>query len=265
MQRSAGNQAVVRVIAGRGDHPSPLSGLSGPVAVQRQIRTTHRGAVAHSGEVGAVPAGHQGPPVGQVEVRTGEEIELGPGSTVPNVIALEYSGALTADSKWLQFVWFEVVATTPAGEVRGSGTIPTTSGALPLTTSPGSPRWAVDSGAGDPFYEAGGAAVRSQSSTTMFDAPGGSSAAGLAAAMYRGQPTATSVVFRAHFETFLIQRRATAYRVSYSASTAFTSSAAGPVAGAIGYTVSAGGPASALPAALKAILDRDYPPARDIR
>lgn len=228
--------------------------------VQR-VSIATRGTVAHSGTVG-VAAGQQGPPVGSVEVRTGEEIELAPGSRIPNVIAIEYSGSLLADSKWLQFVWFEMLAITPSGVVRASGTIPTSSGSKPFTTNPASPSWTVDSAStSNPFYEAAGVNIRNGSSTTMFDAPGGSSAAPLAAAVYGGAPTATSVIFTAHFDTFLIQNNRAVYHVPYSASTSFAppAGAASPAASAIGYTVGAAGQLSGLTANLRTILLASYP------
>jgi hypothetical protein len=43
--------------------------------------------------------------------RTGEEVALSSGKKVPNMIALDYTGADAEKSKWPQFVWFELVAT----------------------------------------------------------------------------------------------------------------------------------------------------------
>jgi hypothetical protein len=149
------------------------------------VSITHRGTSAHSGLVGAPPAGAAGPPVGAVEVRTGEEVELAPGSRIPNLLAIEYSGALSANSRWLQFVWFELRATTPAGPAMVSGSVPTSSGTKPFTTNPASPSWSVDSASTtDPFYEAGFVNIRNAGSTTIFDAPGGSSVAPLAGAVF---------------------------------------------------------------------------------
>jgi hypothetical protein len=231
-------------------------------------RIVTRGAAQHTGLVGAVPPGAAGPPVGAVEVRTGEEIELAPGSRIPNVIAIEYSGALLADSRWLQFVWFELTAATPQGTARVSGNVPTSSGVLPFTTNPAAPTWAVDSGSNNPFYESGGANLRNASSTTMFDAPGGGSAAPLAQAVFGAGVGATSATFTAHFETYLIQNNHAVYKVPYSASTTFTPppSTGGTIAaGAIGYTVGAAGPATALPANLRTILHANYAAFRNIQ
>jgi len=194
-----------------------------------------------------------------VSVRTGEEIELSRGTRVPNVLAIEYSGSLSADSHWLQFVWFELVATTPGGPVPVSGTVPTSSGNLPFTTNPASPAWAVDSGSGNPLYASGGANIRDSSSTTIFDAPGGGSVLPFANAVFGGGVGATSVRFIGHFETYLIQRNQAAYRVRWTASTAFTRSRGNTVVGAIGYSILPSGPVAALPGALATLLHARYP------
>lgn len=258
---AAGNRAVQRLL----DDPLLRRPLRSPLhtgtPVQR-VRVTKTGTMAHEGLVGGPAPGESGVPVGSVQVRTGEDIELAPGSTVPNVIALEYSGSLSADSRWLQFVWFELTASTPAGPVAAAGSIPTTSGTKPFTTNPATPSWTVDSASGsDPFYEAAAVAVRTASATTIFDAPGGGSVAPVAASVFASVPTATAATFTAHFETYLIQRDRAAYRVSYSAATSLTPSSTGgrPVASAIGYTVGASAPVAALPAARRAILLAGYP------
>jgi hypothetical protein len=225
--------------------------------VQKTSITT-RGTVAHSGTVG-VPAGQAGPPVGSVEVRTGEEIEISPGNRIPNVIAIEYSGAALANSKWLQFVWFELNAITPTGRRPVAGTAPTSSGNLPFTTNPGSPAWAVDSDPGDPFYESSAVNLRNSSSTTIFDKPGGATAAPFAAAVFAAVPAATSAVFTAHFDTYLIQNNRAAYHVPYSASTSFTPATGGPTASAVGYSLGAAGAATGLPSNLRTFLLASYP------
>lgn len=237
---------------------------AGPAWSIHPDRITRRGAVAHTGAVGA----NAGVAVGAVEVRTGEDLETDGGAAIANRIALEYSGALSADSRWLQFVWFELVATLPDGtEVRTSDTVSTTSGVKPFTVDPTAPEWSVDSGSTtDPFYDARGRNIRTSSSTTIFDAPGGGSVTPLAAALYAAQPTATAVRFRAHFETFLIQNRRAAYRVTYSATTAFTRAANGTVsAAAIGYTVGASGPVTAVPDDFIQLVYASYPSPWDIQ
>ncbi|MFI0793732.1 DUF4157 domain-containing protein [Micromonospora rubida] len=223
-------------------------------AVQPE-RIVTAGSEVHKGYVGAPDwaAGQQGPPIGEVHVRTGEEIELKGGSRIPNVVALEYSGALTAESRWLQYVWFEMLVTTPDGTTPLSGTVPTSSGDQAFTTNPRSPVWKVDSAAQDPFYDAAGASLRTQSSTTMFDAPGGGSVRSLASAAFAAVPEATSVRFVAHFSAFLIQRGLAMYEVDYTAATASTQVRGSTVTGAIGYSVT-GRPVRGLPNNLRELL-----------
>jgi hypothetical protein len=266
----AGNAAIQQLL--RGEHqtlPAASTGSHLPSAPRIQrIKVTKAGTAVHSGQVGGPPPGQVGVPVGFVQVRTGEDIELTPGSTIPNVIALEYSGSLSADSRWLQFVWFELTAATPKGQASVAGNVPTSSGNKPFTTTPATPSWTVDSAsASNPFYEAGAAAIRTGSSTTMFDAPGGSSVAPFATAVFSSGVGATAVTFTAHFDTYLIQKNQAAYHVSYSASTGFTpgAAAAGPVASAVGYSVPAAGPATAIPGNLHAILTAAYPAFSKVR
>jgi hypothetical protein len=240
----------------------------GPVYAVHPDRIVTKGTEVSQGLVGRPnwEAGEQGPPIGEVHVRTGEEIELGR-ERIPNVIALEYSGALSAESKWLQFVWFEMVADTPGGLAHLDGSIPTTSGNLPFTTDPSKPARAVDNTGADPFYEAqGGANIRDKSSTTMFDAPGGGSVTPLADAVFKAGVGATAVRFVGHFDTFLIQRNQAMYRVSYTATTAFTQVRGSTVAGAIGYSVlGTTGPVTSLPADLSTLLHNRFPLYTNVR
>ena len=244
----------------RGEFATPgARNSAGPAWEINREQIITKGTEVHHGDVGAVPIG---PPIGGVSVRTGEEIEIPGGTRIPNVIALEYSGSLSAQSRWLQFVWFELVASTPAGPAAVAGSIPTSSGTLPFTTNAAAPNWSVDSGPTDPFYESGAVNLRTTSSTTIFDAPGGSSVSPLAAGVFRALPTATSVTFRAHFQTYLIQRDVAAYVVGYTASTAFTKVGGVVTAAAIGYTVAGSGPVTSVPTNLKTILVANYPTAK---
>jgi Domain of unknown function (DUF4157) len=228
--------------------------------IHRDIIDRTKGTQVHHGDVGAVPVGA---PIGGVSVRTGEEIELSSGARLPNMIALEYSGSLSADSRWLQFVWFELVANQPAAQVPVSGNVPTSSGNKPFTTTPASPNWSVDSAStANPFYEAGFTNIRTRSATTMFDRPGGSSVAPLAATVFNSFPGTIFVTFTAHFQTYLIQTGVAAYVVGYSASTTFLPGNAGPTTAGVGYTVSGSGPVTSVPDNLRTILLAGYPSAK---
>jgi hypothetical protein len=225
--------------------------------IHRQTLKT-KGTVQHTGKVGAPPAGFEGPEIGNVEVRTGDVLEVNK-STITNLISLEYSGSLAGDTRWLQFVWFELTAATPSGTASVSGNVPTSSGTKPFTTNAASPNWSVDSGPGNPFYESGAVAIRTAGGTTMFDLPGGGSVTPLADAVFKAGVGATSVTFTAHFDTYLIQRGAAAYHVSWVAMTNFTRPKGTTVASPITYAVASGGPVNSLPANLKTVLDTSYP------
>lgn len=266
----AAQAAAERTLSADGPVPGHLPGRFGgwgPAwAVHRQVvGSKTKGKVEHSGEVGRMP-GEVGVPYGQVEVRTGEEVELKGGATLPNRIAIEYSGLLSADMKWLQFVWFELVATTPKGSVATSATVGTTSGTKPFTTDPKNPNWSVDSASTtDPFYEAGGRNLRTASSTTIFDSPGGGSVTPLADGVFKAGIGATAVTFTAHFETYLIQADTAVYVAGWQASTAFTQVKGTTVAAAIGYSVGGSGPVAGMPADRQKLLAASYPKFKTIK
>jgi hypothetical protein len=230
-------------------------------------RVVTRGTVGHREERLGLRPGEYGPPVGFVEARTGAVVELPNRSRIANLFALEYTGALSRETKWLQFVWFEMTAVTPSGTARLSGSIPTTSGTLPFTTDPSRPSWAVDSGPSDPFYESGALAIRSSGATTIFDRPGGSSVAPLAQAVFSAPGIrASSVTFTAHFDTYLVQRDVAMYHVPWAAGTTFTLAANGSlVTGPVTYGLGAVGNVSGLPADLRALLHARYSAFRHVR
>jgi hypothetical protein len=265
--------------------------------VHRQVTKDTKGKVAYTGDVGRKP-GEVGVPYGTVEVRTGEAIELKGGGKFPNVIAVEYKGLFSADMKWLQFVWFELTATTSAGTARISGSVPTSSGNKPFTNDPKNPSWSIDSASTtDPFYEATGADLRSSSSTTIFDAPGGGSATPIADAVFKAlAPSAaaaagaavgsaaggaagasvgatdagagisvTDVTFTAHFEDYLIQTDHAVHLVSWQASTLFNQVKGTTTASAIGYTVGTSGPVAGMPADRQKLLAASYPKLNNIK
>ncbi|MEO8752656.1 MAG: DUF4157 domain-containing protein [Casimicrobiaceae bacterium] len=233
--------------------------------VHREVdKVRKRGKVEHTG--GAGPTDAASKPLGAVEVRTGEDVDLKGGGTLPNMIAIAYSGPLSADSKWLQFVWFEMTAATPQGTAHYNGDLQIAgSGLKALTTTPKSPDWSIDATTGpNPFYEGGYANLRTRNATTIFDAPGGAIVQPLAEAIYATEPGATDVTFTAHFETYLIQKDAAIYCVEWQASTAYVLARGKTTAAAIGYTLGTTGRQQGLPAARKTLLDAKYPRSRQI-
>jgi len=228
------------------------------------------GKIAHKGSVGKGR---------KVEVRTDEEVALSSGKKVPSMIALEYTGADAVKSKWLQFVWFELVATAPDKNTTGTGTFPMNSGKdLQLTTESAKPVWGVDGGASEPFYEAPGAEgaqglnIRNASTSTMFDDPGGDTALSMAQSLSSARPKATEVVFTAHFDSYLMQPQKSGlvatYHVSWVATTKFKVDTSGKLTigdSKIKYNVEASGQVKALPADMRKVLAANYKDIADLQ
>jgi hypothetical protein len=246
------------------------------LAVLPQVKTVHTGVITGPGPY-LIPrdvlGGQDAPlPYGTVEVRTGEAIELRSGTKIPNVIALEYKGRSSGDSKWLQFVWIEEFATTPDGrEVSVRNAMEVSCGSLAMTMNRASPNWWVDAGCDNPFYEAGGTDIRTSSSTTIFDDPASNADAGSLTKniadwfFTRKDLKPIAVTFTAHFETYLIQNDSAAYLVSWQASLTYTQVRGTTVAGAVGYTVHPSGPQAGLPPDRKTLLDSRYPGFRQVK
>ena len=144
-------------------------------------------------------------PGGKIKVRTGGKTKnLGSGVESTERFWLDYTGTDAPRTRWLQFIWREIIADDPVkGKYRVSGTMSTTGGSYALTTDPKSPSYNTDvvPGTADPFYESSGINNRTDNSTVIFDKPydaadkvGGAFDAG-----------ATKVVSRAHFITYLVR------------------------------------------------------------
>ena len=143
-------------------------------------------------------------PGGKIKVRTGGQVTMSGGSTLDEPFTLSYEGTSAPRTRWLQFIWRELIATDPVkGRHRVAGAITTSGGSYSLTTDPKSPSFNTDSapGAGGPFYEAGFLNNRSATNTTIFDQPGAMNTR-VDAAFDAG---ATKVTSRAHFTTYLVR------------------------------------------------------------
>lgn len=142
---------------------------------------------------------------GKIKVRTGGKTKnLGSGLESAERFWLAYEGTDAPRTRWLQFIWREVVATDPVkGRYRVSGTMNTSGGSYALTTDPKLPSYNTDvvPGAANPFYETTGINNRTADSTTMFDLPYNASDK-VDGAFDAG---ATKVVSRAHFITYLVR------------------------------------------------------------
>ena len=138
-------------------------------------------------------------PGGNISVRTGDEIQ---GTAYDDIFSLEYKGGLASETRWLQFIWREIIATRKDASVEAlNDSITTTGGTYNLTDDPTSPNYK--------YYEAGFASDRTADATTIYDMP--SSADGFVQRELAAD--ATQVVSRAHFDTFLIRDYAPLHHV----------------------------------------------------
>jgi hypothetical protein len=194
-----------------------LGGVSGV----RFGRVEQQGEVIHSGTLRG----------GEVEVRSDERLEIEETrkgtpigrTTVPGFVAIEYKGEQASVSKWLQFAWFELTASIPGVTHRAvfPGSLPPVRGRQrPLTIAPNRPQWIVDSESGtDPYYESVGLVHRSPQSATIFDKPGTliekTTKMVFTQAKAKSGVEADSVMFAAHFDSYLIQNNVPVYHVPW--------------------------------------------------
>src|SRR5262249_9507383 len=139
--------------ASRGLHG--LSGLSG----------VRLGGVASLG----TPIHRVAIATGTVEVRSNEVLIIeetkngtatGRSTNLPGFLALDYQGTQAGVSKWLQFIWSQIIIKVPgvANPVIFPGSLPAIGGSQrPLTKDATNPQWVVDAASTtDPFYESAG-------------------------------------------------------------------------------------------------------------
>lgn len=195
-------------------------------------------------------------PGGTVTAATKVPYELKSGKTGTFGFGVGYSGALSADSRWLQFIEREIDYVPKGGgkptaldkkiDVRGNK--------YNLTTVTSSPNWVVDSyNASNPFFDEthAGSTWRDGTSVSIYDAPSPrtSDVDDLFTA------GATAVTSRAHFEIYLIRDFSAIYHVEIEI--VWTYSAPGKQK--ISRTVKSTGTASSLPGPLKTALVAQYP------
>ncbi|MCA1577386.1 MAG: DUF4157 domain-containing protein [Acidobacteria bacterium] len=191
---------------------------------------------------------------GEVSVRTDVEYKAG-ASTRKEGFSVGYTGGKAEDTRWLQFLWAEIVATQADGTAKhvAATALPVTSAKkMDLTTDPAAPKYIVDSSkTDDPFYETGGMNIRTAGSTTIYDRP----SEFVDVIKRQFDAGATKVVEKDHFDDFLIREHKTIYRVSLVVTWEYTSKTA--IARSTAFQ--SGAAASALPADLKKVLVKDYP------
>ncbi len=219
------------------------------------------GTSEYSGKVGA----------GQVEIHTGQELERDGSPDGDNNFALTYTGKDAADSRWLQFIWREVIGVDDKGaSTPMKGSITTTGGTYDLTDdgtaakagTPAKNNYNTDCpNPSDPFYEAFGEGERTADSAKMIDLPGPMTPKVEAA--FKGG--AKKVVSRAHFTTFLVQARKVTFKTKIDVLWDFKSKADAALPPAGSHTVSESGAATELPKTIAERFHEQYPAFKDIK
>jgi hypothetical protein len=222
MPLNAGARRLGRLVAFR-RNPPPATTVGDFADV------TKEGDLKHTGKVAG----------GDVSVRTGAEYS---GGARTEGFSLGYKGKEAARTRWLQFIWREIVVDHPtkktfrlSDEIGNPG-----GGRYKLTTDPKKPNYNTDTdpSTGSAFYEAGATNVRTADATTIYDAPG--SVQPLVNAQI--DDGATTVTSRAHFTTYLVRDIDVLYKVEIDVEWVFTSKTVPPRKN----TVQSAGPASAL-------------------
>lgn len=191
---------------------------------------------------------------GTVTVATQVPYQQGTPDARQFAFGLTYRGGLAADTRWLQFIWRDLVVTDAAhGTRRQSGEAKIGARTYPLTTDPSSPAYSVDSRSEtDPFYEASSSsAPRTADEATILDAPTPLREQ-VRAAFAAG---ATQVVSGAHFDAYLIRDYHVRYHVAIDVIHTFT----GPQTSRTERTVRRAEVVDELPDDVGAALTRTYP------
>ncbi len=143
-------------------------------------------------------------PGGTVEARKDAKITLPDASKRTSVFSASYSGTDSGKSRFLQFIWREMIVEHPVkGTFAVSGPLASTAKTgYAWTTDPKKPNYNTDTTSStNPFYEAGGAHNRTAGATTIFDRP----ASRIGDAKTQFDAGATKVTSRAHFTTYLVR------------------------------------------------------------
>jgi len=186
---------------------------------------------------------------GEVSVKTGVSYD-----SYTAGFSVGYEGGLAAESRWLQFIWCEVLATQADGSVKyvAETGLATANGTMELTTDPSAPKYKVDSAStSSPFYETGATNIRTSTGTTIYDRP--SEFTNIIHRQF--DAGATTVVERDHFDVFLVRDYKTIYRVSVVVEWVYTSKTTVTRTTKFG----SGGKVDGLPGAMMKQLVKEYP------
>ncbi|MFL5740594.1 MAG: DUF4157 domain-containing protein [Flavisolibacter sp.] len=162
-------------------------------------------------------------PGGTVTVRTGDQR---PGQSGDDLFTIGYIGGSSQDSRWLQFIWREMIVTEADGSVKAlnenysNGKV-----TYNLTTDPDNPIYNTDTNSStSPFYQDGFLNNRTADSTTLIDEPGP-----IDTKVQRHiNAGATKVISRSHFNTFLIRDYRPLFQVSLTVEWTYTNSTIPP-------------------------------------
>ncbi len=166
-----------------------------------------------------------------------------------------YSGALSSDTRWLQFIEREIDSTKGTVTTPVTGDFTAGTRTYPLTTNAANPSWSVDSdNTSDPFFDQthSGESWRDAMSVSAYDSP--SWGRQIVDAQLRAG--ATSVTSRAHFDIYLIRDFAPIFHIEVEITWTFT--AAGQPS-KVNRQVKSTGAATSLPTAQKSALAARYP------
>jgi hypothetical protein len=196
-------------------------------------------------------------PGGSVSVHTDVEIDPGDGSKMGEAFELEYKGKEAGKTRWLQFIWREIEVHPPKGDPTYlTDTVgPATGNQYKLTADKKKPNWNTDAAkdAASPFYEDSGINNRTENGTTMFDAPG--SYAHLVKPQFDAPVSATKVISRAHFATYLVRDMEILEKIEIDVQWEFTSKVTPPRT----HSVTQRGPVAALDGGQKERLTAQFP------
>jgi hypothetical protein len=200
---------------------------------------------------------------GTITLRTGAQEDV---DANPDNFTISYKGTDAPNEHLLQFIHREIIGVHSDGSshpvddalsttgTRGGSYRLTLGGTKSSNGTPGIDNYNTDTTSStDPFYEAGGASNRTADSTTMIDLPNAMKPK-VDAAFAAG---ATSVVSRAHFDTYLVHTDAVTYHIQVSVEWKFASSAVADPRPTM--TTSGSGPATQLPDVIRQRFHSQFP------
>lgn len=244
------------------DIAATLSGADRSYALY--LLNAPQAATAHSPSNIPTKPGFGAPPKTAPPAVAGGTVSAGTG--VPYITAkgnqwqfsfgVGYSGALSADTRWLQFIARRINVTKGGKTTALSETIKSGIKIYPSTTDWAKPNWMVDSNTPtSPFFDEthSGETFRDASSVSIYDAPQPKPTEKIVEREFAAG--ATAVVSCARFEIYLVRDFSAIYRVEVEVLWSYTA----PGAYTTARNVLSTGTVSGLPSAQQAALVNRYP------